>query len=169
MIRKSCFSSLINYSGERGLRDALSLWKRETEFVPTDDNGMLIDINTELDYQREQREQTRVSPVLTATLTISLGEAGIDERSIRLLECIEREQSLQRGAARAEVSYSNAWLTLNRMEEALGCRLVERKLGGATGGGSSLTQDGLDWVARYRRLEQALDAALLEIQHNEFR
>ena len=55
------------------------------------------------------------------------------------------------------------------MEEALGCRLVERKLGGATGGGSSLTQDGLDWVARYRRLEQALDAALLEIQHNEFR
>ena len=169
MIRKSCFPALLNYAGERGLRGALAQWKRETEFVPTDENGMLIDINTELDYQREQREQTRVSPVLTATLTISLGEAGIDERSIRLLECIEREQSLQRGAARAEVSYSNAWLTLNRMEEALGCRLVERKLGGATGGGSSLTQDGLDWVARYRRLEQALDAALLEIQHNEFR
>lgn len=169
MIRKSCFPALLNYAGERGLRGALAQWKRETEFVPTDENGMLIDINTELDYQREQREQTRVSPVLTATLTISLGEAGIDERGIRLLECIEREQSLQRGAARAEVSYSNAWLTLNRMEEALGCRLVERKLGGATGGGSSLTQDGLDWVARYRRLEQALDAALLEIQHNEFR
>ena len=168
MIRKSCFSALLSYTGERGLRGALAQWKRETEFVPTDENGMLIDINTELDYQREQREQTRVSPVLTAALTISLGETGIDERGIRLLECIEQEQSLQRGAARAEVSYSNAWLTLNRMEEALGCRLVERKLGGATGGGSSLTQDGLQWVARYRRLEQQLDEALLEIQHKEF-
>ena len=168
MIRKSCFSALLAYAGERGLRGALSQWKRETEFVPTDENGMLIDINTESDYQREQREQTQVNPVLTAALTISLGEAGIDERGIRLLECIEREQSLQRGAAQAGVSYSNAWLTLNRMEDALGCRLVERKLGGATGGGSSLTQDGLDWVARYRRLEQQLSEALLDIQTKEF-
>ena len=168
MIRKSCFSSLLNYKGERGLRGALAQWKKDTEFVPTDENGMLIDINTELDYQREQREQTRVSPVLTAALTISLGETGIDERGIRLLECIELEQSLQRGAAKAGLSYSNAWLTLNRMEEALGCRLVERKLGGATGGGSSLTQEGLYWVARYRRLEQQLSEVLLEIQNQEF-
>ena len=54
------------------------------------------------------------------------------------------------------------------MEEALGCRLVGRKLGGARGGGRSLTQDGLDWVARYRRLERELCEALLEIQHKEF-
>ena len=168
MIRKSCFASLLSYNGERGLRGALAQWKKDTEFVPTDENGMLIDINTELDYQREQREQTQVSPVLTAALTISLGETGIDERGVRLLECIEQEQSLQRGAVQAGLSYSNAWLTLNRMEEALGCRLVERKLGGATGGGSSLTQDGLDWTARYRRLERELSAALLEIQRKEF-
>ena len=168
MIRKSCFSALMSYAGERGLRGAMAQWKKDTDFVPTDENGMLIDINTELDYQREQREQTQASPVLTATLTISLGETGIDERGIRLLECIELEQSLQRGAARAELSYSNAWLTLNRMEEALGCRLVERKLGGATGGGSSLTPEGLVWVARYRRLEQQLGEALLDIQNKEF-
>ena len=78
------------------------------------------------------------------------------------------EQSLQRGAVRAEISYSNAWLLLNRMEEALGCRLVERKLGGATGGGSSLTEEGLAWVARYRRLEQKLKENLLIIQQSEF-
>ena len=169
MIRKSCFDSLLQYTGERGLRDALSLWKRETEFIPTDENGMLIDINTEQDYQREQREQTpALSPTLTAALTIQVRDVGLDERGIRLLECIELEQSLQRGAVRAEISYSNAWLLLNRMEEALGCRLVERKLGGATGGGSSLTEDGLAWVNRYRRLEQKLKEDLLLIQQNEF-
>ena len=170
MVRKSCFDPLLRYAGERGLRDALSLWKRETEFVPTDENGMLIDINTETDYAREQLEQTpTVSPVLAAALTIQVREVGLDERSIRLLECIELEQSLQRGAVRAEVSYSNAWLLLNRMEEALGCRLIERKLGGATGGGSSLTEDGTAWVARYRRLEQQLSEALQTIQQNEFK
>ena len=169
MVRKSCFASLLIYSGERGLRDALSLWKRETEFIPTDENGMLIDINTEQDYQREQREQTpALSPTLTAALTIQVGDVGLDERGIRLLECIELEQSLQRGATHAEISYSNAWLLLNRMEEALGCRLVERKLGGATGGGSSLTEDGLAWVKRYRRLEQKLKEDLLAIQQSEF-
>jgi molybdate transport repressor ModE-like protein len=169
MVRKSCFSALLDYTGDRGLRGALSQWKRETEFVPTDENGMLIDINTEQDYEREQREQTPpVSPVLSAALAISVRETVIDERGIRLLECIEQEQSLQRGAMRAELSYSNAWLTLNRMEEALGCRLVERKLGGATGGGSSLTLDGRNWVARYRRLEQRLNEELRIIQKEEF-
>ena len=169
MIRKSCFAALLDYAGERGLRGALAQWKRETEFVPTDENGMLIDINTEQDYQREQREQTpATSPTLTAALTIQVRDVGLDERAIRLLECIELEQSLQRGAVRAEISYSNAWLLLNRMEEALGCRLVERKLGGATGGGSSLTEDGQAWVNRYRRLEQKLKEDLLVIQQSEF-
>ncbi|MPN41680.1 hypothetical protein SDC9_189235 [bioreactor metagenome] len=131
---------------------------------------MLIDINTEQDYRREQREQTpSVSPELSAALTIQVREVGLDERAVRLLECIELEQSLQRGAARAEISYSNAWLLLNRLEEALGCRLVERKLGGATGGGSNLTEDGQAWVLRFRRLEQRLKEDLLIIQQNEFR
>ncbi len=169
MVRRSCFPALLDFSGERGLRGALSQWKRETEFVPTDENGMLVDINTEQDYEREQREQTPpVSPSLSAALTIQVRETCIDERSIRLLECIELEQSLQRGAARAELSYSNAWLTLNRMEEALGCRLVERKLGGATGGGSSLTDEGRAWTDRYRRLERRLNEELLAIQKEEF-
>ena len=169
MVRRSCFSALLDYAGERGLRGALAQWKRDTEFVPTDENGMLVDINTEQDYEREQREQTPpVSPTLAAALTIQVREAYIDERGIRLLECIELEQSLQKGAVRAELSYSNAWLTLNRMEEALGCRLVERKLGGATGGGSSLTGDGQSWVARFRRLERQLVEDLLQIQQREF-
>ena len=169
MVRKSCFSALTDYVGDRGLRGALLQWKRETEFIQTDENGMLVDINTEQDYQREQREQTPpVSPHLSAALTIQVREAQIDERGVRLLECIEQEQSLQKGAARAGLSYSNAWLTLNRMEEALGCRLVERKLGGATGGGSSLTADGRNWIERYRRLERRLNEDLLRLQHEEF-
>ena len=169
MVRSGCFAALLDYAGERGLRGALSQWKRETEFVPTDENGMLVDINTEQDYEREQRELTPpLSPVLTASLAVSVRGVCIDERGIRLLECIEREQSLQRGALSADLSYSNAWLTLNRMEDALGCRLVERKLGGATGGGSSLTEDGKRWVARYRRLEKRLAEELLSIQNDEF-
>ncbi len=169
MVRRVHFTALIHYAGERGLRGALAQWKKDTEFVPTDENGMLVDINTETDYLREQREQTPpVVPALTAALTIRIGEFCLDERGIRLLECIEAERSLQKGAARAALSYSNAWLMLNRMEEALGCRLVERRFGGATGGGSSLTDDGRMWVERFRRLERRLEKELLRIQKSEF-
>ena len=169
MVRKSCFASLLSYTGDRGLRGALAKWKNDTEFVLTDEQGVLVDISTETDYQREQREQTPpLHPELSAALTIRIGEVGIDEKYIRLLECIELEHSLQKGAQRAELAYSNAWQMLNRMEEALGSRLVERTLGGATGGGSSLTQVGREWVSRYRRLEQTLATNLLQIQQREF-
>ena len=169
MVRKSCFPSLLGYTGERGLRGALAKWKNDTEFVSTDEHGMLIDINTETDYQREQREQTPpLHPELSAALTIRIGEIGLDEKYIRRVECIELEHSLQKGAQRAELAYSNAWQMLNRMEEALGSRLVERTLGGATGGGSSLTESGREWVSRYRRLEQTLANDLVRIQHSEF-
>ena len=169
MIRKSCFAVLLTYAGERGLRGALSKWKNETEFVPTDENGMLVDINTETDYMREQREQTPpLNPELSAALTIHIGGLQLDEKYIRLLESIALEQSLQRGAARAELAYSNAWQMLNRMEQALGCRLVERTLGGPTGGGSSLTAQGEEWIARFRRLEGKLRKDILRIQKDEF-
>ncbi|MCE5187572.1 MAG: NTP transferase domain-containing protein [Eubacteriales bacterium] len=169
MVRKSCFSSMLAYTGERGLRDALSKWKNDTEFVATDENGMLIDINTETDYQREQREQTPPRhPELTAALTIRIGDLCLEERYIRLLEAIELERSLQKGAVRAELAYSNAWQMLNRMEEALGSRLVERTLGGASGGGSCLTEAGREWVDRFRRLERQLNRELLQIQIGEF-
>lgn len=169
MVRRACFSALLAYSGDRGLRGALGKWKHDTEFIETAETGFLIDINTETDYLREQREQTPpLHPELSAALTIRVGELHLDERYIRLLESIDLECSLQKGAARAELAYSNAWQMLNRMEEALGCRLVERTLGGATGGGSSLTESGHEWVARYRRLEQKLNRDLLQIQMDEF-
>ena len=169
MVRKSCFASLLSYTGDRGLRGALAKWKNDTEFVLTDEQGVLVDINTETDYQREQREQTPpLNPELSAALTIHIGGLQLDEKYIRLLESIALEQSLQRGAARAELAYSNAWQMLNRMEQALGCRLVERTLGGPTGGGSSLTAQGEEWIARFRRLEGKLRKDILRIQKDEF-
>lgn len=169
MLKKACFSALIAYTGERGLRGALSRWKSDTEFVPTDENGMLVDINTETDYRREQREQAKpLTFQLSAALTVNVGDLCLDERYIRLLECIEQEHSLQKGAVAAGLAYSNAWQMLNRMEDALCCRLVERTLGGATGGGSCLTADGHAWIERFRRLEKRLAKDLLRIQTSEF-
>ena len=55
------FAMTMEALAERGLRGALAQWKKDTEFVPTDENGMLIDINTEQDYQREQREWIEIA------------------------------------------------------------------------------------------------------------
>ncbi len=169
MVKRACFPSLISYAGERGLRGALAQWKDETEFVPTDENGMLTDINTEAEYQRQQRkEKPRVHPEVTAAVALRIGELMFDERCVRLLECIESEQSLQKGAEKAGISYSNAWKLLNLMEQELGRRLVERRLGGTTGGGSSLTEQGREWIGRFRRVERRMKEDAIRIQTEEF-
>jgi CTP:molybdopterin cytidylyltransferase MocA len=166
MIRKSCFSSLLSYKGERGLRGALAQWKKDTEFVQTDENGMLVDINTELDYQREQREQTRVSPVLTAALTVSLGETGIDERGIRLLEASNSSsRSSARGKSRAIVQQRvanpqphgrSAWLPTGRAKTRRSHRRRQQS-----------HADGLDgW--RVTAASKRSYPSLLTIQHKEF-
>ncbi|MEZ4627010.1 MAG: hypothetical protein R2912_02555 [Eubacteriales bacterium] len=112
---------------------------------------MLVDINTEQDYQREQREQTPpVSPELSAELTIQVRDAQIDERGVRLLECIEQGQSLKERSARGALSYSNAWLTLNRMEEALGCKARRASSAAQPAAAAAYHRRPL-WIERYRR------------------
>ncbi len=71
------------------------------------------------------------------------------EGPLGLLKGIERTGSLRQAAREIGMSYRKAWLILHRCEERLGFALVERRTGGAAGGGSRLTAAASDLVARY--------------------
>ncbi len=79
---------------------------------------------------------------------------------VRLLEAIEATGSISAAAERLEVQYRLAWERLEEMEEGLGLRLIERHVGGARGGGASLTPTGRDLVARFNAFARAVEAAL---------
>jgi molybdate transport system regulatory protein len=81
----------------------------------------------------------------------------------RLLEAVRRVGSINGGAATMGMSYRNAWLHLKRMEQRLGVKLIERRVGGSHGGGCLLTPAGERLLAAYREYRKMLDRDMLRL------
>lgn len=70
-----------------------------------------------------------------------------------LLERIDRCESIRTATMEMKIAYSKAWTMLRSCEAALGYPLIQRKVGGAGGGGSTLTPEGRSLLERYRQWE----------------
>ena len=90
------------------------------------------------------------------------------EGPCRLLEQVEETGSLNKAAARMELSYTKAWHVLKRSEKELGFSLLVREVGGREGGGSALTPQGRDMVRRYRAFCQEAEEALNSLYQKHF-
>jgi molybdate transport system regulatory protein len=86
----------------------------------------------------------------------------------KLLQKVEATGSLHRAAADMKMSYRKAWLMLRAMERRLGFTLLERKVGGVSGGGSRLTPEARDFMKRYEAFRQEVEGALREIYGRHF-
>jgi len=72
----------------------------------------------------------------------------------RLLQRIDATGSLHKAAAEMKMSYRKAWL--------------ERKVGGASGGGSRLTPEARDFMKRYEAFRQEVEGSLEQICRKHF-
>jgi len=81
---------------------------------------------------------------------------------VRLLEAIAETGSISGAAKHMNVQYRLAWRRLKEMENGLGVRLVERYVGGRGGGGARLTDVGRDYIARFNRFSEGIDAVIAE-------
>lgn len=86
----------------------------------------------------------------------------------QLLEGVEQLGSLRRSAARMEMSYNKAWSVVHGCEEQLGFALLERRIGGAGGGGAVLTARGKEMLTRYRAFEHEAHQALDKMAARHF-
>jgi molybdate transport system regulatory protein len=86
------------------------------------------------------------------------GEPVFGEGRRRLLEGIHRYGSINRAAAELGQPYRKAWASLAAMEQRLGFKLLERRVGGDSGGGTCLTRKGLDFLHCYGELIQELQS-----------
>lgn len=82
-------------------------------------------------------------------------EKFFGEGPCRLLRGVEEQGSLRASAAQMGMAYTKALKLLRRAEAALGFALTERAAGGASGGGSRLTPEGKEWIARYEAYRDA--------------
>lgn len=90
------------------------------------------------------------------------------EGPYRLLKGVEKTGSLRQAAIKQGMSYRKAWLILKESEKKLGITMLERKVGGVSGGGSVLTPSGKAFVARYERFRKEANKALQQIYHKHF-
>ncbi|MCQ2494408.1 MAG: LysR family transcriptional regulator [Lachnospiraceae bacterium] len=87
------------------------------------------------------------------------GEKFFGEGPCRLLHAIEETGSLNAAAQSMGMAYTKALKLINNAEKALGFKLTVRAVGGKSGGGSTLTEEGREWMERY---EVYRDACLRE-------
>lgn len=87
---------------------------------------------------------------------------------LALLKGVEETASLHRSAAKMGMSYSKAWGLIRTLERRLGFSLLERKVGGLSGGGSKLTSEAREWVARYEGLRRDVDRAMETLFEKHF-
>jgi len=85
-----------------------------------------------------------------------------------LLRRVEKLLSLHQAANQMGMSYSKAWRLIQTLEERLGFALLERKVGGPSGGGSRVTSHGKDLMSRYERFRKDVEKGLLKIYDKHF-
>ena len=93
--------------------------------------------------------------VTRIVLVDEAGEKFFGEGPYRLLLAVEETGSLRMAAQSMDMAYSKAMKILKRGEAALGFPLTNRTAGGVSGGGSRLTPQGKEWIARYAAYRNA--------------
>lgn len=93
------------------------------------------------------------------------GAIAIGPGRITLLEAIDRTGSISAAARQLKMSYRRAWLLVNDTNNALKQPAVTSSEGGASGGGSRLTETGRALIQHYRSIEAiAARAAQADIE-----
>ena len=85
-----------------------------------------------------------------------------------LLKRVDETHSLHRAAKEMEMAYSKAWRLIGAMEKKLGFLLIERKVGGLSGGGSLVTLRARNLLNNYEGFRRDVNASLEKIYRKHF-
>ncbi len=85
-----------------------------------------------------------------------------------LLKGIAKTGSLHQAALEIKMSYQKAWNVLNVCEEKLGFDIIERRVGGVSGGGSHLTEAGKAFLDKYEKFRSDIHVMIEEIFNKNF-
>jgi molybdate transport system regulatory protein len=86
-----------------------------------------------------------------------------------LLKRVEKTKSLHQAANQMGMAYSKAWRLIQILEERLGFALLDRRAGGASGGGSEITPEAKKLMSHYERFSKDIKTELEKIYQKHFR
>lgn len=160
MLKKAVFSHILSYKGENGLRGAMEEWEEGVTLVELKDQGVLLDTNTQKDYesllQYEKESRNQVTLGFRTEVALCREEDCIDKNTADFLEAVEKTGSMLGACELQKLSYSKGWKMVKKAEDQLGFPFLSRQSGGKKGGFSTLTEEGKDFLLRYRRMERII-------------
>jgi len=101
-------------------------------------------------------------------LWLDSGGKAFGDGPLELLRAVERLGSLRQAAREMGMSYTKAWKLVGLMEERLDVVLLDRSVGGTGGGGSALTPEGRELLARYAAFREEAERLLEELFARHF-
>ena len=95
------------------------------------------------------------------TIRVDLGHGdALGPGKIRLLELIQSHGSISEAGRVMGMSYRQAWLLVDSLNESFRQAVVSKQTGGRRGGGARLTAWGRKLIERYRAIETAAQQAV---------
>jgi molybdate transport system regulatory protein len=91
-----------------------------------------------------------------------------DQKCFRVLQKVEETGSLNKAAKELQLPYCSVFKIVKKSEEKFGFTLLERKTGGSGGGGSQLTPQAREFMARYKSFNNELLEGIRHIQEKHF-
>jgi len=85
-----------------------------------------------------------------------------------LLRRVDETKSLHQAANQMGMAYSNAWHLIRTLEQRLGFPLLERKVGGPSGGGSRITPKAKELMSLYGRFRKEVNDRMEKIYRKHF-
>jgi len=96
------------------------------------------------------------------------GKPVLGKGGAKILEQIEKEESISKAAKKLDMSYRYVWSYLQKIEKTIGEPIVETYRGGRSGGGGAkLTRLGKSLLGKYKHAETRMSGALAEAKHWE--
>lgn len=93
------------------------------------------------------------------------GEKLFGKGRIELLQLIEKHGSILKASQEMKMSYRQAWQMVKELNERSNKPLVEKYLGGKTGGGARLTSDGHEAIKNYLNFSALIENFISENIH----
>ena len=165
LLSDNIIPQIISYDGPDGLRGALGCCDARRIRVEVPDRGILTNVHNEdeLRTQLEEHNSSILHPVLHLRLEHEI--PFFDDRLKLLLFLLADTGNMRISCAFSGIAHSKAWDMINKLEQTLNCRIVERSRGGSNGGSTRLTEAGLEFYYSFARFE----ASVYQFAQEEFK
>lgn len=149
--------AILAHNGERGMKGAYeSLPAGSVVRITVEDEGAVTDADTMDDFRKlvDIHNERILHPLVR--LSFASTSAFFGPGTVQLLKEIDRCGNVRDACEKCGFSYSKGWSIIKSCEEKFGYEIVERQVGGITGGTARVTAKGHDLLSVYEELEDEL-------------